>query len=180
MSSCVPVEARKSELKKASSEEYERKKRPKKKRTKVSDAESLTELPAVAKNVHLPCKKCAVDRYHVVVAHTSETSAKVKCEVCGAQSTFKLKKAKAPAKAGTAAKKKAVKKSEPDTAAIWSELKTQIGTDRVLPYNMKTKFALANAIEHPKFGIGFVTAATNEKIEVVFQESGRALVHNRP
>ena len=45
---------------------------------------------------------------------------------------------------------------------------------------MKAKFALANAIEHPKFGLGFVTAATNEKIEVMFSEGGRALVHNRP
>jgi uncharacterized Zn finger protein len=142
-----------------------------------TDAKSLTELPAVATNIHLMCKKCGVERYHVVVAHTATGGAKVKCEVCGASSTFKLAKPKKAAVAG--AKKKAPKTKAPDFAAMWSELKTQIGTERVVPYNMKTRFSLANAIEHPKFGIGFVTSATPEKIEVVFQEGGRALVHNR-
>jgi sRNA-binding protein len=143
--------------------------------------EVLTELPAVARNIHLDCKKCGVERYHVVVAHTTATSAKVKCEVCGAQRTFKLAKPKKAASATGAAKKPRAKKSAtPDFATIWGELKTQIGTDKIIPYNMKQKFALANAIEHPKFGLGFVTAATNEKIEVMFVEGGRALVHNRP
>jgi ribosomal protein L37E len=147
-----------------------------------TDAKSLTELPAVARNIHLMCKKCGVERFHVVVAHTSTTSAKVKCEVCGAGQTFKLSKKteSASAKSGGAVKKRSVKKSEPDYMAVWNELKTQIGVDRVQPYNMKNKFSLANAIEHPKFGVGFVTAATNEKIEVAFQEGNRALVHNRP
>lgn len=142
-----------------------------------ADAKSLTELPAVATNIHLMCKKCTVERYHIVVAHTATGGAKVKCEVCGASSTFKLAKAKKVSSG--VVKKKAPKKAEADFAAMWSDLKTQIGTDGIVPYNMKTKFTLANAIQHPKFGIGFVTSATPEKIEVVFQEGGRALVHNR-
>ena len=149
----------------------------------ITNPENLTELPAVARNIHLFCKKCNVDRYHVVVAHTTATSAKVKCEVCGSQKTFKLPKAKAekaPKKASTGAKKTRAKKVTIDNAAVWSDLKNQIGVEKVVPYNMKTKFSLANAIEHPKFGLGFVTAMTNEKIDVVFQEGGRALVHNRP
>ena len=144
------------------------------------DASLLTELPAVARNVHLPCKKCGVDRYHVVVAHTTPTSAKVKCEVCGSQKTFKLTKPKAAKSTATKTGKPSAKRNEPDPGAVWSDLKTQIGLDRILPYNMKTKFQLANAIEHPKFGVGFVTATTNEKVDVVFQDGGRALVHNRP
>ena len=147
-------------------------------------SEVLTEIPAVARNIHLFCKKCDCDRYHVVVAHLTPTSAKVKCEVCGSQKTFRLPKAaKAPKKAASktaSGKPRASRKSEPDSATVWADLKTQIGTDRIQPYNMKTKFSLANAIEHPKFGIGFVTGSTNEKIEVMFQEGGRALVHNRP
>jgi len=124
------------------------------------------------------CKKCGVERYHVVVAHATATSAKVECEVCKAKSTFKL--TKKSTSSSTGAKKRTLKRNEPNFAAIWSDLKTQIGVEQVRPYNMKMKFALANAIEHPKFGIGFVTSATNEKIEVVFQEGSRALVHNRP
>jgi hypothetical protein len=144
------------------------------------NAQTLTELPAVARNIHLACKKCETDRYHVVVAHLTATSAKVKCEVCGSQKTFKLTKPKvAKAKKTGTSKPRASKKNEPDSATVWNELKDQIGTDRIVPYNMKTKFGLANAIEHPKFGLGFVTAMTNERIEVMFVEGGRALVHNR-
>jgi hypothetical protein len=139
-------------------------------------SETLTELPAVARNVNLPCKKCGVDRYFVVVAHTTPTSAKVKCEVCGASKTFKLTKPKAPKKPGT---KRTPKTREPDHAAIWNDLKNQIGTDHLVPYSMKSKFELANAIEHPKFGIGFVTNATNDRVDVAFEDGGRALVHNR-
>jgi MinD superfamily P-loop ATPase len=149
--------------------------------SETNEAQNLTELPAVARNIHLMCKKCGVERFHVVVAHTTASSAKVKCEVCGASSTFKLKKAAKPKKATTGtAKKRVSKKSEPDSTVVWNELKSQIGTDKIVPYSMKTKYTLANAIEHPKFGIGFVTSATNEKIEVMFLEGGRALVHNRP
>jgi hypothetical protein len=145
----------------------------------MSETQVLTELPAVARNINLPCKKCGVERFHVVVAHTNATTAKVKCEVCGASRTFKLPKEKVK-KTSTGAKKPAVKKSAAvDHAAVWHELKTQIGTDKILPYNMKAKFSLANAIEHPKFGLGFVTGATPDRIDVAFQEGGRALVHNR-
>lgn len=134
------------------------------------------ELPAVARNINLPCKKCGVDRFHVVVAHKTATSAKVKCEVCGAASTYKIAKPKAAKKPGV---KRVTKSKAPDHEAIWAELNKEIGTDNLKPYNMKTKFELANAINHPKFGIGFVTNLTPDRIDVAFPDGGRALVHNR-
>ncbi len=137
----------------------------------------MTELPAVARNINLSCKKCGVDRYHVVVAHTTSTSAKVKCEVCGAQKTFKLPKAQERKSAASRAKKTGTKK--PDYESLWNDLKTQIGTNNIQPYNMRNKFSMAQAIEHPKFGLGFVTSAFVDKIEVAFVEGGRFLVHNR-
>lgn len=145
-----------------------------------TEAAKLTELPAVARNINLPCKKCECDRYFVVVAHTSPTSAKVKCEVCGSTKTFKLTKAQERKTSSSGTKRASPKKAVVDNQAIWNELKTQIGVDHILPYNMRTKYALANAINHPKFGLGFVTNATAEKIDVAFQEGGRSLVHNRP
>ncbi len=142
-------------------------------------SEDLKELPAVARNISLMCKKCGVERFHVVLAHTNSTTAKVQCEVCKAKKTFKLsapKKAKVAKKPGTGAKK-SVKKV--DLAAEWSKMKDQIGLDKLQPYNMRTKFSNAAAIEHPKFGIGFISLVTNEKIDVTFQEQRISLVHNR-
>lgn len=142
-------------------------------------SEELKELPAVARNVSLMCKKCGVERFHVVLTHTNSTTAKVQCEVCKAKKTFKLtvpKAAKKPAKKSTGVKK-SVKKV--DLAAEWSKMREQIGLEKLQPYNMKTKFSNAAAIEHPKFGIGFISLATNEKIDVTFQEARISLVHNR-
>jgi hypothetical protein len=142
----------------------------------MSEIQNMTELPAVARNINLPCKKCGVDRFHVVVAHTTSSSAKVKCEVCGAKKTFKLPKVQER----RSNIKRTVKVKAPDHAAVWADLKKQIGTDSLIPYEMKKKFQLANAINHPKFGVGFVTGATVDRIEVAFAEGSRALVHNRP
>jgi hypothetical protein len=146
----------------------------------MSESANMTELPAVARNVHLPCKKCECDRYFVVVAHTSTTSAKVKCEVCGATKTFKLPKAQERKNSKAAARKATGKTKAVDSVALWNELRASIGVEKLMPYNMKSRFVLANAINHPKFGVGFVTVATADKIEVAFQEGGRSLVHNRP
>ncbi len=144
----------------------------------VAMSEDLKELPAVARNVSTMCKKCGVERFHVVLAHTNSTSAKVQCEVCKAKKTFKLVVAKAAktVKKSTGAKK-TVKKI--DLAAEWTKLKAQIGLEKLQPYNMKTKFSNSVAIEHPKFGIGFISLVTNEKIDVTFQEARISLVHNR-
>jgi hypothetical protein len=143
-------------------------------------SEQLTELPAVARNIHLFCKKCNVERYFVVVAHTSATSAKTKCEVCGATKTFKLEAAKKPAKA---ASKSGVKKTPrvkgPTPEEIWTSLRDSSKSE-AKPYNMKGKFEVDTAIQHPKFGLGFVRTSAIEKIEVAFQEGVRSLVHNRP
>lgn len=141
-------------------------------------SEVLKELPAVARNISLPCKKCGVERFHVVLAHTNSTTAKVQCEVCKAKKTFKLlvEKAAKPTKKSTGVKK-SVKKV--DLTAEWNKLREQIGLDKLQPYNMRTKFSNSAAIEHPKFGIGFISMATNEKIDVTFQEARISLVHNR-
>lgn len=140
----------------------------------IENAAQLKELPPVAKSIHLPCKKCGIDRFFTVVAHKTATSAKVKCEVCGASQTFKLTAVKTK-KASTRKPKKAVVSAE----SVWNDLKSKIGEEEALPYNMKTRFEVDYAIKHPKFGIGFIKLATSEKIDVAFQDCERSLVHNR-
>lgn len=44
---------------------------------------------------------------------------------------------------------------------------------------MKKKFVVNAAIDHNKFGLGFVKEATAFKVEVVFEDQVRELVHNR-
>ena len=146
--------------------------------------EALTELPAVARNISLPCKKCGLERFHVVVAHTTSTSAKVKCEVCGSTKTFKLAKAKKPVtpKPKSARTQAAEKKAAAESQAyldLYNKLKEEIGTSGAQPYNMKATFNIASAVTHPNFGLGFVTKATPDRIDVAFESGGKSLVHNR-
>jgi len=139
-------------------------------------ADKLTELPAVAQNVFTACKKCAADRYHKVLAHKTATSAQVQCEVCGNKKTFKLSKPKAARKASS--KKKDGKAASP-AHPTWETLNEQIGTKEATSYKMGDYFKLNTAIQHPKFGVGFVVFESPARIDVVFEDAVRSLVHNR-
>ena len=143
---------------------------------------SETQLPAVAKSLFTFCKKCDADRYHTVVAHTTATSAKLKCEVCGASSTYKLPKAQAKKTTGTGTAKKRASSPAARKSAHESEFKTFMESHSnadVAKYNMKAKFNVNQKLEHPKFGVGIIKTSMTDKIEVVFKDEVRSLVHNR-
>ena len=138
----------------------------------------LSVLPGVAKNVLYACKKCEAERYHRVLAHTSETSAKIECEICGSKKTFKLntKKPSTRKKASATTKKRASKTIAP---TLWIELNEKFGSSGALDYNFKTAFEANTILNHAKFGIGYITKVEGQRIEVVFQDQVRQLVHAR-
>lgn len=135
----------------------------------------MTQLPAVAKKIYYPCKKCECDRYHVVVAHTSLTAARIECEVCKSKSAFKLEE---PKRTRSAIPKKPKKVKAGAHTAKWTELREK-NDSKPAPYTMKQNFEVGSVVEHPKFGVGFVTFASGQAIQVVFEDSERSLVHNR-
>ncbi len=134
----------------------------------------MKELPAVAKKVFYPCKKCGIDRYQVVMAHVNSRSAKLECEVCKTKNTLKLESDK-PARAG--APRKTTSRGAAHVAR-WQELREK-SSGSPTPYNMKTAFNAGAALEHPKFGLGFVTMVSGQTMQVVFEDAERALVHGR-
>lgn len=141
-------------------------------------------LPAVAKSVYTDCKKCGSERYHTVLAHTTSTSAKVECETCHSKKTYKI---------STAAKRLSTGGAKPTRApsartasaraaaheADYQELLQKTLTAETLTYNMKLKFTMNQRVQHPKFGLGVVKQVFPEKVDVVFQEEMKSLVHNR-
>ncbi len=140
-----------------------------------------TELPAVAKSVFVPCKKCGEDRYHTVLAHPTPTSAKMKCEVCGASKTMKFggapKKAKATSTGAKKTTRTRVNKAD-EHKAEYEKLINNV-EDNAVKYDMKGAFEANQKLNHPKFGVGVVRTIFADKIEVVFQDEVRNLVHNR-
>ncbi|MBC7371275.1 MAG: hypothetical protein H7326_06915 [Bdellovibrionaceae bacterium] len=140
----------------------------------------VNQLPPVAKSFFAFCKKCDADRYHVVVAHTTARTAKIKCEVCGSQKSYSLPKA-----AGSSAKPKTTRpRASSETARRSShnaEYETLMSSEagKESPYSIKGKFKLNEKINHPKFGLGVVRGVQSEKVEVIFADEVRNLVHNR-
>lgn len=136
------------------------------------------ELPAVAKSVYVDCKKCGAERYHTVIAHTGESAAKLKCEVCGASKTQKFGAA-AKIKAAKAARKPRATKASDHRAEYDKLIEGSNGEQNVTRYDMKLSFQAHQKLQHPKFGIGVIRASHPDKIEVVFEDEVRNLVHNR-
>ena len=140
----------------------------------------VNQLPPVAKSFFAFCKKCDADRYHVVVAHTTARTAKIKCEVCGSQKSYSLPKA-----AGSAAKPKTTRPRAGSETARRSSHNAEYETlmsgeaGKESPYSIKGKFKLNEKINHPKFGLGVVRGVQPEKVEVIFADEVRNLVHNR-
>jgi hypothetical protein len=58
----------------------------------------------------------------------------------------------------------------------WQTLKDKAGELKSLPYKMSTSYQEDQAIEHPKFGLGFVRKVIdNNKIEIIFQHDIKVL-----
>lgn len=144
---------------------------------------SLNALPPVAKSFFTFCKKCDADRYHVVLAHTTSRTAKIKCEVCGSQKSYSLPKANTTT--GKPLTGAAAKRREQSLNARKSSHRAEydmLMSDENAPtnkYNMKGKFEKGSRLDHPKFGMGFIREAQPDKIEVVFEDEIRTLIHNR-
>lgn len=135
-------------------------------------SEILKELPAVGRSFTTPCKKCAEDRMHRVLAHSEDKkSAKVECEICKKKSTYKLPSTKKP---------KIPRKSKGVTTPKipgFDELRSK-NASKPRPYRISEKFEKDAAVEHPKFGVGYVVNVGDQRIEVVFEDATRVLVHS--
>lgn len=143
-------------------------------------------LPPVAKSFYTHCKKCEGDRYHVVLAHTTSTKAKIECEVCKSRKTYSLPKtgSDAPsarrlsgaAATGAAKKASASARSHTGQYEIFNTNKMAI---EATPYSIKGSFKESQKLNHAKFGIGFVVKTYDEKIDVIFVDEIRTLMQNR-
>lgn len=136
-------------------------------------------LPPVAKSIFVDCKKCEAERWHKVLAHTTETSAKLQCEVCGAKKTYSLPKAGAKPKKPRKTGEGVISRSRSAHNDEYQSLLSDYSKADISAYNMRMKFDVKGKLEHPKFGIGVIRSVVGDRIEVVFSDEVRMLVHNR-
>lgn len=128
----------------------------------------------LGKEVLSYCGKCKMPTNHIVTTLNKKGAVdKCKCQTCKA-----LHKYRDPDKPVKPRATKA-KKAEIAPEVVWSEAMSGAkGPPK--PYKMSGEFAKGDVIEHPMFGRGIVEELISDnKIQVVFEESGKLLAHNR-
>lgn len=140
-------------------------------------------LPPVAKSFYTSCKKCGADRYHVVLAHTSSTSAKMQCEICKSKKTFTIPKEGTPKKVvrtGASSTNKSTGAYKPRNHSNDYELRHQNQLMKeAIAYSIKQTFKENQKVQHPKFGLGFVIKVLPDRVDVIFTDEVRTLIHNK-
>lgn len=138
-------------------------------------------LPPVAKSLFTFCKKCNADRYHRVLAHTSTSKAKIECEICKSKKTYT-----APQAGATPVRKKVsttgaktVGGRRTSYADQYATLMLNRGAEAGVPFNIRTKFEVNQKVEHPKFGSGFVQSVMADRMDVMFSDELKTLMHNK-
>jgi len=117
---------------------------------------------------------------HTIVAVVGDTPKKVECNTCGALHAYKAHEpGKAPKKASSrsssrTAKKPALKPSDYEKMVEGRDI------THARRYSPRTQFEVSEIFQHPKFGMGIVVSLKDAtKIEVLFPEGPKVLVHNR-
>ena len=136
-------------------------------------------LPQVAKSLFTFCKKCNADRYHRVLAHTSTSKAKIECEICKSKKTYTAPKAGATPVRKKAPGVKGVGGRRTSHADQYNTLMLNRGTETGVPFNIRTKFEVNQKIDHPKFGPGFVQSVLIDRMDVMFSDELKTLMHNK-
>jgi hypothetical protein len=130
----------------------------------------------VAQNVFTMCTKCEMELNHVVIAHNAQGIVeKVKCHTCGSEHKYRPDKKRATRKTPG----KGAGLPEVDSTQSFEKLSEKFKEKKPLPYSMAGSFKNDDVIAHNTFGMGIVTSASHDKMEVVFSDGLRTLACNR-
>ena len=142
---------------------------------------------SVGKEVLSNCSKCKLILAHIIVTmKDTKTADKVQCKTCKATHSFKdpsAKKTKTSVdkviKSAKAKSRSGGRKSTETVAELWNKAIGKNSTDSKT-YTIKGSFITGDIIDHPTFGQGVVEKLIdNNKIEVLFQDDYRTLMHKK-
>ena len=120
------------------------------------------------------CTKCELVLAHTVVAMVGATPVKVECNTCRGVHRYR---GGTPSGAAPRAPRSATRTAAP-RVSFEEMLAAHPGPPR--RYSPATTFAAGDVVEHPSFGLGFVSAARDAgKVEVTFRSGPKTLVHGR-
>lgn len=134
------------------------------------------------------CSNCKSDTKHVVLEVDGLQIREVRCEKCQTSGEFRAPRAGLRAGLKAAIRRKSAPPPGRKTTRRRAESpeetfrKMLFGRDlsAATPYSVKAALAVNELISHPTFGIGVVTAITDQyKARVFFEDGERMLVCNK-
>lgn len=136
----------------------------------------MSSIIALGDNVSAYCKNCKKVIEHVVREMKGTKPKRVQCHTCDDTHPFRADKP-TPRKRGASVAK--AKGSSPVDMS-YASLTENRDLSHAKSYLMTLPFAVSDLINHSKFGIGLVTRVlVDRKIEVLFPDDTRMLVHDR-
>ena len=125
------------------------------------------------------CTRCRLVLRHTIEAIAGGKVSRVHCNTCQGQHAYR---AKAPG-TGTGGSKSGSRKTAATPQAprpsSWETLLRGRDPATAKPYATTSRFKVNEMIAHPTFGVGTITAERDAKIEVVFRDGPRVLIHGR-
>jgi hypothetical protein len=125
------------------------------------------------------CTKCELMLAHTIHAVVDGRPAKVECNTCHGVHKYRAPPGARPVK--TVANRPAASRSVVEKKTIsFEELLRQRDLASAARYSPRTTYRVDQVIEHPTFGLGFVSAVRDaQKIEVTFRTDVKVLVHGK-
>jgi len=132
-------------------------------------------------NIDSWCGKCKLMLAHTIEAMVGDKPARVHCNTCGSQHSYK------PNPAGTTRKSASGDASgterRPPTrgrASKYQSFFNARGTADAKVYSPKDRYEEGDVLDHPTFGRGVATSVKDAtKIEVLFEIGSKTLIHGR-
>jgi len=132
----------------------------------------------VGEHIVTRCSRCNNDMNHTVVAQGADgIVARVKCMVCSSEHNYKRSVSKITGSQSRTTR--VAKVNVPTGYKLWEEAKNGAVNKVPINYSMDQKFQKNNLICHPTLGEGVVMNAYDNKIDVIFRNDIKALVHNK-
>ena len=124
------------------------------------------------KEVDAYCTKCRMTLAHTVLALLGTKIARVQCNTCGGQHAYRAEPgARTPASPRAPKPRKEV--------ITFEQRLTERDPATAKRYSPRESFPVDALVDHPTFGLGFVLAVRQDKIDVAFKGFEKTLICGR-
>jgi hypothetical protein len=131
----------------------------------------------VGAEVDAYCTRCKIDTPHTVLTKYEDEIRSVQCTTCSATHAYRPPRGDVEEEIPEpmAARRRQAMQKRP-----WEEAIVELSERQATPYSPKERYTEGQVVEHPRFGVGYVSELLSDtKMEAIFADGRRILVHNR-